>query len=88
MRTAWFLLAGLLLMVALFVLGRQFAPTYPASQRAATAVFLLVWLAVAGFNMWVGVARAGYTAGEELPIFLLIFGVPAAAAAALHWRFA
>ena len=88
MRTAWFLFAGLLLLTALFVLGRQFAPTYPASHHAATAVFLLVWLAIASFNLWVGVARAGYSAGEELPIFLLIFGLPAAAATALHWRFA
>ena len=87
MRTAWFLLAGFLLLAALYVVGRQFAPNYPASQRAATAVFLLAWLAIAGFNMWVGVARAGYSAGEELPIFLLIFGVPAAVAAVLHWRF-
>ena len=88
MRTIGFLLAGFLLLAALYVLGRQFAPNYPASHRAATAVFLLAWLAIAGFNMWVGVARAGYSATEELPIFLLIFGVPAAAAAALHWRFA
>jgi hypothetical protein len=88
MRTALFLLAGLLLLAALFVLGRQFASNYPASPRVAIALFLLVWLAVASFNMWVGVVRAGYGAGEELPIFLLIFGVPAAAAIAIHLRFA
>jgi hypothetical protein len=37
--------------------------------------------------MWVGVARAGYSVAEELPIFLLIFGVPAAAAILIKWRF-
>jgi hypothetical protein len=36
--------------------------------------------------MWVGVARAGYSVAEELPIFLLIFGVPAALAILLKWR--
>ena len=87
MRTALFLLAGFLLLATLVVIGRQFAPTYPISHRVATLAFLALWLAVAAFNMWVGVAKAGYSAGEELPIFLLIFGVPAAAALVLHWRF-
>ena len=87
MRTALFLVAGLLLLAALFVLGRQFAPDFPSSPRVATALFLLLWLAIASFNMWVGVAKAGYSAGEELPVFLLLFGIPAAAAVGLHLRF-
>jgi hypothetical protein len=36
--------------------------------------------------MWVGVAKAGYSVSEELPVFLLIFAVPAAAAAVLKWK--
>ena len=38
-------------------------------------------------NLWVGVARAGYSVGEEMPIFLLIFAVPAAAAVLARWKF-
>ena len=34
--------------------------------------FGVFWLAVTGFNMWVGVSRAGYSVGEEIPIFLLL----------------
>jgi hypothetical protein len=30
--------------------------------------------------LWIGVARAGYSFAEELPIFLLVFGIPVAAA--------
>jgi hypothetical protein len=30
--------------------------------------------------MWLGVSRAGYSFREELPIFLVIFAVPAAVA--------
>jgi hypothetical protein len=41
---------------------------------------------VAAINMWIGVARAGYSFREELPIFLLIFLVPAAAAAFIRWK--
>jgi len=37
--------------------------------------------------MWVGVAKAGYSASEELPIFLLLFGTPAVAALVLKWKF-
>jgi hypothetical protein len=36
--------------------------------------------------MWVGVAKAGYSVAEELPIFLLIFALPAAVAVLVKWR--
>jgi hypothetical protein len=32
------------------------------------------------------VARAGYSATEELPILLLIFGVPAVVALLVKWK--
>lgn len=37
---------------------------------------------------WLGVSRAGYSVAEEAPVFLVVFGVPAAVAAVLWWRFA
>ena len=80
MRTGLFLLAGLLLLAAAFLLGRLFSSHYPGAASVATVAYVAVWLIVAGVNMWVGVAKAGYAASDELPIFLLIFGVPAAAA--------
>jgi hypothetical protein len=55
-----------------------------------TPMFLLVgfalWLVISAANLWVGVAKAGYTLNEELPIFLLIFAVPALVAIFLKWR--
>jgi hypothetical protein len=36
--------------------------------------------------MWIGVARAGYSFREELPIFLLIFLLPAVAAVFIRWK--
>ena len=53
----------------------------------ATIPFVVVWLVIAVANLWVGVARAGYSVGEEMPIFLLIFAVPAAAAVLARWKF-
>lgn len=67
------------------MLAKLFSPNYPAA-RLATIVYVALWLIIAGANMWVGVAKAGYSVAEELPIFLLIFGVPAAAAMFLKWR--
>ena len=87
MRTLQFLVAGLLLMGAFLLIGRLFSTQFPDSLRLCTWAFVLVWLAVAALNMWTGVAKAGYSVGDELPIFLLIFAVPAAAAILIKWRF-
>jgi hypothetical protein len=32
------------------------------------------------------VARAGYRVSEEAPVFLVVFGLPAAVALAMLWR--
>jgi hypothetical protein len=37
--------------------------------------------------MWIGMTEAGYPFMEELPIFLLIFLVPAAVAGFVKWKF-
>ena len=87
MRTGLFLIAGFLLLGAAVLLGKLFSPNYPGATLAATIAYVALWFIVAGVNMWVGVARAGYSVSDELPIFLLIFGVPAAAAMVLKWKF-
>jgi hypothetical protein len=86
MRTALFLLAGFLLLAAAVLLGRLFSANYPGATFAATVAYVALWLIIAAANMWIGVAKAGYSAGEELPIFLLIFAVPAALAIVLKWK--
>jgi len=87
MRTGLFLLAGFLLLATCVILGRLFSSNYPGAAITATVVFVVLWLAIAAFNMWVGVTKAGYAAAEELPIFLLIFAVPAVVAMILKWKF-
>ena len=87
MRTVLFLVAGFLLLGAALLLGKLFSAHYPGATFVATIAYVALWLIIAGANMWVGVARAGYSVTEELPIFLLIFGLPAALAILLKWRF-
>jgi hypothetical protein len=86
MRTALFLVAGLLLLAGVLLLGKLFSSNYPEAPRLATIAFVVLWIAIAGANMWVGVAKAGYSVAEELPIFLLIFALPAAVAVLVKWR--
>ena len=73
-------------MAASALLGKLFSSNYPNATYAATLIFIMVWLGIAGANMWVGVAKAGYSPSEELPIFLLIFSVPTVVAIFLKWR--
>ncbi len=86
MRTVLFLLAGSLLMAALLILARLFSEHFPSAPNWALGGGLALWLAATGTNMWIGVSKAGYSVGEELPILLLLFGLPAVAAVLLRWR--
>ena len=87
MRTGLFLLAGFLLLAASLIVGKLFSTNYPGAATIATVLFVILWLAISGTNMWIGVAKAGYSVAEELPILLLIFGVPAAVAIITRWKF-
>jgi hypothetical protein len=87
MRTGLFLLAGLLLLASFLIVARLFTPEFPAAATWATVAFIVLWLLIAAFNLWVGVTRAGYSVAEELPILLLLFGVPAAVALLARWKF-
>ena len=86
MRTGLFLVAGFLLLAACLVIAKLFSENYSSASSVAVAVFVAVWLALTGFNMWVGVSQAGYSAAEEWPIMLLLFGIPAVAAIVLKWK--
>jgi hypothetical protein len=74
-------IAGGLGLLGLFVLFGWLWGANTAAMALAAKVFVPAWLLVALVNMWVGVSHAGYTLREELPIMLLVFAVPAVAAA-------
>ena len=86
MRTGLFLVAGFLLLAASLLLGKLFSANHAGATALATLFYVVLWLVIAGANMWVGVAKAGYSVAEELPIFALIFGVPVAVAIVLKWK--
>ncbi|MDB5976700.1 MAG: hypothetical protein JWR07_3460 [Nevskia sp.] len=84
MRTALIIGGGLVLLGICVLLARWLGGA--GSIGLAVKLFIPLWLALAAFNMWFGVARAGYAFMEELPIFLVIFAIPAVAAGWLWWR--
>jgi hypothetical protein len=86
MRTAIIIVGGLVLL-GLFALVGWRVGGGPQSATMAAKLFIPIWLAIALVNMWLGVSRAGYSVAEELPIMLVIFAIPAAAAALVWWRF-
>lgn len=86
MRTGLFLLPGFLFLAASLIVGKLFSSIYPAGTTIAAALFLVVWLLIAAVNMWLGVAKAGYSLAVELPIFALIFGLPAIVAVLVRWK--
>ena len=87
MRTMLFIAGGLVLLGVFLGIGRVVGSGGVAGMVGTAKLFLPVWLAVALYNMWMGVAKAGYSVGEELPIMLLIFAVPAAVAGIVWWKY-
>ena len=86
MRTAIIILGGFALLAACILVARRLGGGAAPPIGSAVAIFVVAWFVVAATNMWLGVARAGYSFREELPIFLLIFLLPTAAAIFLRWK--
>lgn len=87
MHTVFVLALGFLLLGATLVVARLFGGLGSGPLAAAALWFLPLWLIGASINLWIGVASAGYSLKEELPIFLLVFAIPAGVALLLWWRY-
>jgi hypothetical protein len=84
MHTLIIIVGGLILLGAC-LLGVRWL-NIASANAAATRIFIPLWLLIAAGNMWFGVSRAGYSVAEELPIFLIIFAIPAVLASLLWWK--
>lgn len=85
MHTLMVIAGGFVLLGLSLAAARLFGAPGSAGLVQAVKAFIGLWLTCAAINMWVGVTRAGYTVGQEAPIFLVVFGVPAAAALLVGW---
>ena len=76
MHTIMVIMSGLALLGGL----AQTAGALGKSVASAAGWFIPLWAAGAGLNMWIGVVSAGYSVAQELPVFFVVFGIPALAA--------
>ena len=85
MHTVMVMTGGLVLLAILTIVARKLSK--PAFAGKTVLAFLPIWFVLAGVNMAVGVLQAGYSVAEEAPIFLVVFGGPAAIAIFVWWKF-
>ena len=84
MHTVIVLLIAFALLAACVLIGQSGGRGHAGRKRGAL-VFLPLWFVGAALNLWMGVQH-GYTVAEELPMFALVFGVPAAVASLIAWK--
>lgn len=81
MHTLMVIVAGFILLGVCLLVGKL-TNKLPSAVKA----FIPLWFVGAAINLWVGVSQAGYTVAEELPIFVVIFAVPAIVAWLIYRR--
>jgi hypothetical protein len=84
MHTVIVIATGLVLLAICLLIGNALGGA-PGMARAAV-LFLPLWLLGAAINLYMGVRSAGYSVGEELPVLILVFAVPAIVALTSWWR--
>lgn len=77
---------GLALLAVFLIIGRVAGGVQGSGLARAALWFLPAWFAASVVNLWIGVSRAGYTVEQELPILLVVFGVPAVLALIIRAR--
>jgi hypothetical protein len=87
MRTLGIITGGFVLLAIVLGFANLFGAAGASAMMRATIIFVMLWLAAASAILWVGVYRTGYSFREELPIFLLIFMLPAVVAVLVKWKF-
>jgi len=74
------LVGGFVLLFFCQLVARVIAGAGVNPMAKSELLFVPLWFVITAINMWVGINHGGYTFMQELPVFLLVFGVPAAAA--------
>jgi hypothetical protein len=86
MRTFLLIVGGLATLGGSLLVARWYGTGWRVPFADVGKCFIPIWFCLSALNLWIGVKQAGYSVGGELPIFLLIFTIPASIAAFLWWR--
>ena len=87
MRTTIITLVGIALWSVGLSLAKRFGKPGGPAVADTTLAFITCWLLAALTNLWIGVTQAGYSLREGVPVFLVIFAIPAAIAAIVQRTF-
>lgn len=79
-------MGGGIAQLGLFILFGYLWGSSAGSMALAAKVFMPCWLIIVMVNMWVGVAHAGYSVKDELPILVMNFLVPVIVACIASWQ--
>jgi hypothetical protein len=80
MQTLTLVVIGLIVLAAFWLAGRMFGEGGRKGAAVALRVFLPVWLVAAVANLAIGYYVAERQLWMEIPVFIAVFGIPAAAA--------
>jgi len=85
-HTIMVIAGGLALLAICLLMGWRASRTNRLAGFARAArLFLPGWFLAAAINLWFGVSR-GHTFAQEVPVFVVVFAIPAAVAAVIWWR--
>jgi hypothetical protein len=76
-----------LVLLSIFVVAASLMNRNQGKRLNGAWLFIWVWLVIAVSNLLVGVLAAGVPLTTEIPVLVVVFGVPAAAAWFLSRRF-
>ena len=79
-------ICGGIVLLGVFALFGKLSGGDAAGIATGLKFFIPVWLMISFANLWVGVAKAGYTVAQELPVLLIVIAVPAALMSILVWQ--
>ncbi|GEM_PF-645162 len=86
MRSIIITTVGLILWALFLAIPKMIKRDSAQAKIIATYLFIGLWFLIAAHNMWKGM-QVGYSFLEELPIFLMIFLIPSAAALLVKMKF-
>lgn len=87
MRTAIILLGGIVLWAVALMLAKRFGKPGGTAIADTTLAFITVWLLGTLTSVWISSAQGGHPLRDEIPVFIVIFAVPAAIAAIVKKTF-
>ena len=81
------MLVGVVIWAVALTLARRFGKPGGSAVADTTLAFITIWFLAIATRSWLAAAESARSVRELTPQFVLVFGVPAAIAAAVRWKY-